>query len=153
MRRISGAIVLCVVLAGVSCVRGRVAPALEDDRSSPSVWVVDLVRTLPGRQAEYLRGIESNWGNARRLARASGTVRSYQAFSATPDSARGWDVMLLTEYADSRAFADRERVFQEIFALPEYLAGRVTGRPSAELRVIAASEVGLRVVTGSGAPR
>jgi hypothetical protein len=98
---------------------------------------LDLVLTRPGQQAEYLRGIRANWAGARRLVVEHGDVRSYQAFAATPDSARGWDVVLLTEYRDSSAFARREATFQEIFRDPRYVAGRVaTALPSDQLRTI-----------------
>jgi hypothetical protein len=119
---------------------------------SPSVWAVDLVRTLPGRQADYLRGIAANWGGARALARQRGAVRSYRALAAAPDTSRGWDVLLITEYADSAAFAEREVTFSAIFADPRYVAGRVLGAPSAELREFVAGEVVMRSVAGEGAP-
>jgi hypothetical protein len=108
------------------------------------VWSVDLVRTLPGAQADYLRSIETNWANGRRVARTRGAVRSYRALVAAPDSARGWDVILMTEYADSAAFLRREAIFEEIFASPEYV--RVEpARPSAEMRVIMTSSVSMRM--------
>ena len=51
----------------------------------------------------------------------------------------------MTEYADSTAFAQREAVFEAIFASPAYV--RVpTARPSAELRAFAASDVTMRAL-------
>ena len=110
-----------------------------------SVWTVGLIRTLPGQQAEYLRNIKANWAGARRLARERGIVLSYRALTAPPDSSRGWDVLLMTEYADSTAWSQRETIFKEIFASPEYV--RVpTARPSSELRAFFASGVAMRAV-------
>jgi hypothetical protein len=109
-----------------------------------SVWSVDLVRTMPGAQADYLRSIETNWTNGRRVARTRGAVRSYRALVAAPDSARGWDVILMTEYADSAAFLRREAIFEEIFASPQYV--RVEpARPSAQMRAFATTNVAMRM--------
>lgn len=116
--------------------------------SGSAVWAVDLVRTLPGRQADYLRGIEANWAGARRLARERGAILSYRALAAPPDSSRGWDVILMTEYTDSAAFADREPLFQDIFA-SEAFVPLETDVPSSELREFVAGEVVLREVAGS----
>ncbi len=122
------------------------APAPSDEAApaprdiSTSVWSVDLIRTLPGQQAEYLRNIEANWAGARRIAQDRQVVLSYRALAAPPDSARGWDVLLMTEYADSTTWADREEIFASIFASPEYV--RVpTARPSSELRAFVAGGV------------
>ncbi len=120
-------------------------PGAVESGTVSSIWAVDLVRTLPGAQTEYLRNIETNWSNARRLARAGGAVRSYRALVAPPDSARGWDVMLMTEYSDSAAYLNREAIFESIFASPEYVRVDMS-RPSAELRVLAASTVPMRVL-------
>ena len=72
-------------------------------------------------------------------------MRSYRALVAPPDSARGWDVLLMTEYADSAAWADREAIFQEIFASPEYTRVPMA-LPSAEVRAFAAGGVVMRAL-------
>lgn len=114
-----------------------------------SLWTVDLVRTLPGQQADYLRSIEANWAGARHLVRERGVVLSYRAFAALPNDERGWDVLLMTEYADEASWERREEVFREVFASPEFVA-MTTSRPSSELREFLAAGVVLRpVVTAS----
>lgn len=151
---------LCaIVLACASCAPEGDRPAESSTLpvAASSVWVMDLIRTFPGMQAEYLRGIEANWGGARRLAVGRGVVHSYQAFAIAPDSTLGWDVILLTEYVDSSAFLNREEAFAEIFELPEYLAARVTStRPSSELRSFFLTELFVKPVVrsdASGTPR
>ena len=80
-----------------------------------------------------------------RIDRISGLLRRAAALAAEPDSSRGWDVVLITEYADSMAWAGREEIFQAIFASSEYT--RVpTARPSSELREFEAGGVVLRHV-------
>ena len=138
------------ILAALVFVAGCVETSPEQavsPESDPtnSVWTLDLVRTLPGQQAEYLRNIEANWANARRIAYERRAVLSYRALVAPPGSARGWDVVLMTEYVDSTAWANREAIFDSIFASPEYV--RVpTARPSSELREFAASGVVLEAL-------
>ena len=131
---------LSVLLSGASCSTDSVSPPSDTDRRGASVWSVDLVRTLPGSQADYVRSIEDNWAGARELARERGAVISYQAFVAQTDTAGGWDVMLMTEYADSTAWANREEVFQAIFSSPEFVEVE-PARPSAEMRTFAAGGV------------
>ena len=126
------AIAVLLLVAGCRERPSEQAVSAEPDTTS-SIWTIDLVHTRPGQQAEYLRNIEANWAGARRIARERGAVLSYQAFAAQPDSLRGWDVLLMTEYADSSAWSQREAIFESIFASPEYV--RVpTARPSSELR-------------------
>ena len=98
-----------------------------------SVWAVDLVRTAPGRQADYLRSIEANWASARGLARDEGAVRSYRALATEPDTLRAWDVLLLTEYADRPAYDGREVLFERIFASDAFASVR-TAAPEGDVR-------------------
>lgn len=120
-------------------------PSPAEPGNTHSVWTVDLVYTLPGQQAEYLRNIEANWAGARRLARQGGAVLSYRALVAPPDSLRGWDILLMTQYADSSAWSEREATFEAIFASPEYVRVPMA-RPSSELRSFFASGVAMRAV-------
>lgn len=109
---------------------------------------MDLVRTFPGAQADYLRNVEANWASARELASTGGDVISFVALAAPPDSGRGWDIVLLTEYADSTAYENREEIFAEIFGSDAFQPVDV-GRPTSELRTFFASEVSLRTVAAS----
>ena len=141
MRPLISPLAIAVLILVASCleVPSEQAGPVEPGPTN-SVWTVDLVRTLPGQQAEYLRNIEANWADARRIARERGAVLSYRALVARPDSLRGWDVLLMTEYADSSAWSQREAIFESIFASPEYV--RVpAARPSSELREFASSGV------------
>lgn len=109
---------------------------------------MDLVRTFPGAQADYLRNVEANWASARELASTGGDVISFVALATSPDSGRGWDIVLLTEYADSTAYENREEIFAEIFGSDAFQPVDV-GRPTSELRTFFASEVSLRTVAAS----
>lgn len=141
------ALTFCLIL--FSCQNQPLEPAATPAYDiKTSVWTLDLVRTLPGQQAEYLRNIENNWASARNLAREQGAVLSYRALATTPDSARGWDVLLMTEYADSTAWADRETIFQAIFDSDAFSYVQ-PARPSAELREFVAGDMALRAVAAA----
>ena len=130
-------ILLLFFVAGCNQAESQQAPA------NPSVWAVDFIQTLPGQQDNYVRSIETNWAHARSIARQRGAVLSYQALVSPQDSLRGWDVMLLTEYTDSTAFANREPTFQEIFASDDYV--RVEPPvPSSEMRVFFGETLAMR---------
>ena len=137
-------LVIAALLFLTSCVgTDQEDTASTEPSSGQSVWTLDLIRTLPGQQAEYLRNIEANWAGARRIANTRGDVLSYRAFVAEPDSTRAWDVLLMTEYADSASYADKEAIFESIFASPEFV--RVpTSSPSSELRVFLSGDVVVR---------
>ena len=129
---------LAVLTAVSACRNSRsLSIAAVESPESESIWEVDLIRTLPGAQADYIRSIKANWTNGRNLARARGAVLSYRALVAPVDSARGWDVLLITEYADSAAYARREATFDSIFKSPEFVRVEPP-RPNDALRVFTA---------------
>lgn len=95
-------------------------------RAEPIV-TVDLVRTLPGQQADYLRFVEMNWLRARAEGVRRGFVSDYEVLlrDAQVD---GWDLMLRTTYPDAAAHAARETNFAALFATPEFAMQRVDGK-------------------------
>lgn len=146
MQRTTLLILTLLLLFMAGCVATQTNSTTADDPVvGQSVWAVDLIHTLPGQQAAYLRSIKANWAGARHLAQAQGAVLSYQALAAEPDSARGWDVMLMTEYVDSTAWARREEIFRAIFELPEFVRVE-TAQPSSELRTFFNGNVVLKTV-------
>ena len=82
----------------------------------PSVWSVDVMTVRTGERDSYRRFLDANWARARRTARDRGEIRSFHALF-TPDTSStgaGTQVILLTEYPDSAAYARREEIFQPI---------------------------------------
>ncbi len=131
-------LLLFVSLACFGCV--KLSNDAPEHSKTNSVWTMDLIRTLPGQQQNYINSIKSNWASARQLADERGAVLSYNAFSAEPDSSRGWDVVLMTEYADSISWEKREEIFQDIFNSDEFVAVEPAA-PSAEMRAFFAGGV------------
>ncbi|MEO0857629.1 MAG: hypothetical protein AAFY55_12365 [Bacteroidota bacterium] len=137
MRRALLLLILAAGLAGCSVVR---LVTLEERKAS--VWAVDLVETLSGEQERYLRFNALNWVPMREAFVAEGLARSFRVLTLSPDSTRGWDVMLMTEYINDEAFARREDVFQEVRARPGYELKRVDGLGPRDLaRVVESYEL------------
>jgi hypothetical protein len=76
-------------------------------------WTADFVFVKNGERERYLRFLEANWVQARRVARSRDVIGSYQILLAA-DSAQGWEVVLLTEYPDRAAYERREAIFRPI---------------------------------------
>jgi hypothetical protein len=83
------------------------------DAGARSVWSADFVTVRPGLRADYLRFLELNWARARRTALTQRQIRSYRVLLA-PDTTPDWQIILLTEYPDSTAYARREEIFRPI---------------------------------------
>lgn len=137
---LSAILIVCVVSLTSCVTTDNESEVVASD--TESVWALDLIETFPGQQENYVKSIEENWAGARALAIQRGIVLSFQAFVADQDSTRGWDVILMTEYADSSAFANREESFQEIFESDEFVRYQ-NPVPSSEMRQFFVGEVTL----------
>lgn len=105
-------IISCRPSAGVP----SAAPSRASDTRGPSVWAVDVVTVRPGEGENYRKFIEANWAKARRTLRERGEIRSYHAAFAPDTGSANAQVLLLTEYPDSSAYARREEIFQPVLA-------------------------------------
>jgi hypothetical protein len=79
-----------------------------------SVYVIDFVKIKENRKAETYYYYENNWKLYRMSAREKGFIKSYNILTTTPDSAANYDLMLITEYADSMQYKRSEENFQPI---------------------------------------
>jgi hypothetical protein len=103
-----------VSIAVAACRPAPPPPAVAPtDVGARSVWSADFVTVRPGLRADYLRFLELTWARARRTALAQRQIRSYRVLLA-PDTTPGWQIILLTEYPDSSAYARREEIFRPI---------------------------------------
>lgn len=139
--------ILLLGLSAVLLAAAVSAPVVPTPPASPpdsSVWSVSYARTHPGEQAAYLTFLERNWAEARRRAAQEGVVRSYRVL-ARPDAA-DWDVMMMTEYADEAAYANREAYFTALFARPDWETHLIDGKSGRDLADLVGEEVVLRSV-------
>jgi hypothetical protein len=121
-------------------------PGVTADIPDSSVWSVGYARTHPGEQADYLAFLERNWVEARRRALREGVVRSYRVLVRPDVEAAEWDVMMITEYADSTAYADREAYFTSMFARPDWEARLVDGKSGRDMADLVGEELALRSI-------
>ena len=79
-----------------------------------SIWVIDYVKIKDGKKAETLYYYEQNWKRYREEALKRGYIKSYSILQALPDSLQNFDLMLITEFADSTQLSKVEEHFQPI---------------------------------------
>jgi hypothetical protein len=94
---------------------------------------MDFVKVEGSLHQEALYYYEHNWKAFRDTALARGYIAGYRLLRTQADSAGDFDLILMTEYADSAQFQLREAHFQEIIqaAPPTRLP---QGRKPAEFR-------------------
>ena len=118
-------IVAVVVAVGGGCTpaaqttsrsAGSAVATSSRSNSGPSVWSLDVMTVRPGERERYRRFLEANWAKARQTALARGEIRSFHALFTPDTSTTGTQVLLMTEYPDSAAYARREEIFQPILA-------------------------------------
>jgi hypothetical protein len=83
-------------------------------QNNPTVFAIDFVKILDNKQKETFYYYENNWNASREIAFAKGYIKSYQLISTNADSAADFDLMLVTEYADSTQYKMREERFSKI---------------------------------------
>ena len=143
MRHLVGQLTLALVLAS-----GAARGATPDAGEATPVIAIDVMETKPGLQADYLRYVELNWANARRIARERGYVRDFEVL-ARPPAAGEWDVMLRTTYPSRAHYDAREANFAEVFASPDFEHQLVNGRGGRELASFLDSGAAARTVLAS----
>lgn len=83
-------------------------------QSSRAVSDIDFVKIKNGKKAEALYFYENNWKFYREIALQKGYIKSYKFFTAKPDSLANFDIVMVTEYADSIQFKKSEENFNKI---------------------------------------
>jgi hypothetical protein len=81
-----------------------------------TVLVMDFVKVKNGRLAETLFYYENNWKQYRDIALQKGFIQSYRLEKTTADSTAAFDLILITEYPDSKAYRKSEENFRDILA-------------------------------------
>ena len=79
-----------------------------------SITKIDFVKIKEGKKTESLYFYENNWKVYRDIALQKGYIKSYQLLLTVADSLSNFDLMLITEYADSAQEKLSEERFQQI---------------------------------------
>ena len=83
-------------------------------QSDKPVAMYDFVKIKDGRIQETLYYYENNWKIYRDIALKKNFITAYKIVTCQPDSLAGFNLILITEYADSAAYTKSEERFSEI---------------------------------------
>lgn len=83
-------------------------------QSETTVTTIDFVKIKNNRRQEALFFYENNWKLYRDIAINRGFIKSYRLLSTTADSTADFNLILITEYADSVQYKLSEERFQQI---------------------------------------
>jgi len=87
------------------CARGQ---------SKNPILTMDFVQVKNGKHQEALYFYENNWKVYRDIALQKGYIQSYRLVTTAADSLANFDIILITEYADSTHLNASEERFQHI---------------------------------------
>ena len=79
-----------------------------------SISIIDFVKIIEGKEREALFFYSHNWRVYRDIALEKGYIKSYKLLRTSADTAANFDLILITEYADSSQLNLSEERFQEI---------------------------------------
>ena len=83
-------------------------------QSKMIISTIDFVKIKNDKLQEALFFYENNWKVYRDIALENGYIKSYKLLTTSPDTTANFDLMLMTEYADSSQFKLNEERFQQI---------------------------------------
>ncbi len=83
-------------------------------QSDKPVAMYDFVKIKDGRIQETLYYYENNWKIYRDIALQKNYITGFRIVACQPDTALDFDLILITEYADSSHFAKSEEYFGPI---------------------------------------
>lgn len=83
-------------------------------QSQQTITVIDFVKIKNDKRQEAIFFYENNWKVYRDIALKKGVIKSYKLLTTSADTTANFDLMLITEYADSAQFKLSEERFQKI---------------------------------------
>lgn len=83
-------------------------------QGSRSILTMDFVKVKNGKHQEALYFYENNWKVYRDMALQKDYIHSYRLVTTPADSLAQFDIILITEYADSTHLKASEERFQQI---------------------------------------
>jgi hypothetical protein len=85
-----------------------------DGQAQQTISVIDFVKIRNNKQKEVLFYYENNWKVYREIAVKKGYIKSFRLLKTTSDTLANFDLILMTEYADSAQLKFSEERFQGI---------------------------------------
>jgi hypothetical protein len=83
-------------------------------QSETTITTIDFVKIKNSKRQEALYFYENNWKVYRDIALKNDYITSYKLLTTSADTAANFDLILITEYADSLQFVLNEERFQQI---------------------------------------
>jgi hypothetical protein len=83
-------------------------------QSQTTITTIDFVKMKNNNRQEALFFYENNWKIFRDIALEKGYITSYKLLTTSSDTTANFDLILVTEYADSLQFKLSEERFQQI---------------------------------------
>jgi hypothetical protein len=83
-------------------------------QSETTITTFDFVKIKNNKRQEVLYFYENNWKVYRDIALKNDYIKSYKLLTTSADTTANFDLILLTEYADSTQFKLSEDRFQQI---------------------------------------
>lgn len=90
------------------------SPLFSKAQTQKTISIYDFVKIKNNHTKEALYFYEQNWKYYRDIALKKKYIVSYRLVTALPDSASDFNLILITEYADSLAYAKSEENFAQI---------------------------------------
>jgi hypothetical protein len=83
-------------------------------QSGTTIITIDFVKIKNNKRQEAQYFYENNWKVYRDIALKNDYIKSYKLLTTLADSTANFDLILITEYADSSQFKLNEERFQQI---------------------------------------
>lgn len=85
-------------------------------QSANGIWIIDYIKFKPGKEKEALYFYEQNWLVFREAAKKEGFIKSFELVHIKNQDPRLFNLMLMTEFADSSSFKAMEKNFQKVMS-------------------------------------
>jgi hypothetical protein len=79
-----------------------------------TVWSVSEIRTTPGFENDYLKGLATTWKRTMDEAKKQGLVVSYKILSGNASGPEDWDLLLMVEVKNWAALDGLDEKFDAI---------------------------------------
>jgi hypothetical protein len=109
MRKVLLASLLLVTLFGV-----RAGRAQQPVEPGEAVWSLDFVKVKPGMFEQTMSYFDEGWIPAREEAKRRGVIIGYRRIAEMNEAKSDWDIILMTEYKNQRAYDERDKAFGPI---------------------------------------
>jgi len=96
IKRLVGAVVVCILLVGSYVVTAQVARPYRNG----SVWDVAFIRVKAGMNQAYLAHLAGDWKRQQEALKSAGIILSYKVLQTEPHNPGDFTLMLMTEYKD-----------------------------------------------------